>query len=251
MTLESISSRKNAYIRHVRLLASDGAYRRAQGDYLCDGMKTLREALSCGARVTSVLWKEREEPIDLPPETQQFSCPAELFDYASPMQNSPGPLFTVAIRGCGKPGALRNAIVLECVQDPGNVGTVIRTANAFQVGAVILTGACADLYHPKTVRATMGAIFRQNVLELELPYLRDFLRDQGLPLYAAALDERAEDVRALNLRHAAVAVGSEGRGLSAALLEQCDRTLIIPMSPESESLNAAVAASILMWEAFR
>lgn len=222
-----------------------------KGEYLCDGMKTLREALSCGARVTSVLWKEREEPIDLPPETQQFSCPAELFDYASPMQNSPGPLFTVAIRGCGKPGKLKNAIVLEGVQDPGNVGTVIRTANAFQVGAVILTGACADLYHPKTVRATMGAIFRQTVLEIELPYLKDFLRDQNLPLYAAALDERAEDVRALNLQHAAVAVGSEGRGLSPELLGQCDRTLIIPMSPESESLNAAVAAAVLMWEAFR
>ena len=103
----------------------------------------------------------------------------------------------------------------------------------------------------KRIRIESRAFFRQTVLEIELPYLKDFLRDQKLPLYAAALDERAEDVRAVNLQHAAVAVGSEGRGLSAALLEQCDRTLIIPMSPESESLNAAVAAAVLMWEAFR
>ena len=249
--MEKISSRKNAYIRHVRLLASDGAYRREKGEYLCDGMKTLREALAFGARVTSVLWKERAEDCLLPPETAQLCAPGDLFDYASPMQNSPGPLFTVSIRGCGKPGRLRSAIVLEGVQDPGNVGTVIRTANAFGVDAVILTGGCADLYHPKTVRSTMGAIFRQRVLELELPYLKDFLREQELPLYAAALDERALDVRKVDLHHAAVAVGSEGRGLSAELLEQADGTVIIPMRPDSESLNAAVAAAVLMWEAFR
>ena len=158
--MERITSRQNAYIRHVRQLAVDGAYRREQGEYLCDGMKTLREALRFGARVTSVLWKDREQEIQLPAETRQFAAPEALFDYASPMQNSPGPLFTVAIRGCGKPGKLQNAIILESVQDPGNVGTVIRTANAFEIDAVLLVGDCADLYAPKTVRATMGAVFR-------------------------------------------------------------------------------------------
>ncbi len=249
--METITSRKNAYIRHVRQLASDGAYRREQGEYLCDGVKTLREALAFGARVTSVLWKEQSGEILLPDGVRQYLVPGELFDYASPMQSSPGPLFTVAIRGCHKPGRLSNAIVLEGVQDPGNVGTVIRTANAFGMDAVILTGSCADLYHPKTVRASMGAIFRQTVLEIDLASLGDFLREQQLPLYAAALDERAVDVRQLSLRHAAVAVGSEGRGLSRELISQCDQTVIIPMGPDSESLNAAVAAAVLMWESCR
>lgn len=249
--METITSRKNAYIRHVRCLAADGAYRREQGEFLCDGVKTLREALAFGAKVTSILWKNREEAFPLPGEIRQYLAPAELFDYASPMQNSPGPLFTVAIRDFGQAAKLSNAIVLEGVQDPGNVGTVIRTANAFGISAVILTGACADLYHPKTVRATMGAIFRQLVLEIDRSSLASFLSEQGLPLYAAALDERAVDVRQLSLRHAAVAVGSEGRGLSQELLSQCDQTLIIPMGPNSESLNAAVAAAVLMWEACR
>lgn len=249
--METITSRKNPMIRHLRLLSSDGAYRREQGEYVCDGIKTLREALRFGARVTAVLWKERAEELSLPEDAEQALAPAELFDYASPLKNSPGPLFTVAIRGCGKPGKLENAIVLEGVQDPGNVGTVIRTANAFGIDAVILTGDCADLYHPRTVRATMGAIFRQRVLELEPAYLKDFLKDQGMPLYAAALDERAKDVRQVSLRHAAVAVGSEGQGLSKEFLNLCDETIIIPMNPDSESLNAAVAASVLMWEASR
>ena len=249
--MEKITSRQNAYIRHVRQLAADGDYRRTQGEYLCDGRKTLMEALRFGARVTSVLWKEKEQEIELPPDTRQAVAPEELFGYASPMRNSPGPLFTVSIKGCAKPGKLKNAIVLESVQDPGNVGTVIRTANAFGMDAVILTGDCADLYHPKTVRSTMGAIFRQKVLEIDRGLLKAFLADQELPLYAAALDARAEDVRKVNLRHAAAAVGSEGQGLSPELLALSDRTIIIPMNPDSESLNAAMAATVLMWEACR
>lgn len=248
--MEQISSRKNAYIRHVRRLAADGAYRRERGEYLCDGMKTLREALDFGAKLTSILWKERAGEGEYP-DAAQYVCPAELFDYASPMVSSPGPLFTAAIRGCRKPGKLRCALILEGVQDPGNVGTVIRTANAFGIDAVILTGGCADLYHPKTVRSTMGAIFRQNVLELELTHLADFLREQELPLYGAALAEDAQSIRGMDLRRTALAVGSEGRGLSEELLALCKKKIIIPMRPDSESLNAAVAASVLMWEQSR
>ncbi len=246
--METLTSRKNANIRRFRRLADDAAYRREQGLYLCDGLKTLREALAFGAKVVSVLWRGEALQLDGLSDCEQFVAPEDLFDYASPLKNSPGPLFSVAIRGCGKPGRLMNAIVLESVQDPGNVGTVIRTANAFRIGAVILTGDCADVYHPRTVRATMGAIFRQNVLVMDRSSLKDFLKESGLPLYGAALSERAKDLRELSLRHVAVAIGSEGRGLSEELLALCDEELIIPMNPDSESLNAAVAAALVMWE---
>ena len=247
--MERITSRKNAYVRHVRCLATDAAYRREQGETLCDGMKTLREALHFGVPVRSVLWKDSaQEPEGLDCETQ-YLAPGELFDYASPMVGSPGPLFTVPIPMTGgSPSPLRSAIVLESVQDPGNVGTVIRTANAFRMDAVILTGDCADPYHPKTVRASMGALFRQRVLQMEREELPGFLARQGLRLYGAALAEDAEDIRTLDLKDAAVAVGSEGRGLSPELLQMCEKKLIIPMNPDSESLNAAIAASIIMWE---
>ena len=249
--METLTSRKNAYIRRVRALAADGACRREQGEYLCDGLKTLREALRFGACVRSVLWKEHSETVEGLCCGEQYVAPAELFDYASPMANSPGPLFCVAIPEEREVPRLRNALVLESVQDPGNVGTVVRTANAFGIDAVILVGACADLYHPKTVRATMGAIFRQRVLTLEQEGLCALLKEQGLPLYGAALSESAENVRGLDLRGAAIAVGSEGRGLSAALLEHCEKSVILPMEPDSESLNAAVAAAVLMWEMSR
>lgn len=249
--METLSSRKNAYIRHVRQLAADVAYRRAQGEYLCDGRKTLEEALRYGAQIRSVLWKEQPGEAEGLTCAAQYVAPADLFDYASPMQNSPGPLFCVAIPEAKEPETLQHVLVLETVQDPGNVGTVVRTANAFGIDAVILVGACADLYQPKTVRASMGAIFRQRVLTMELDALCALLQRHGLPLYGAALDARALDIRTLSLQHAALAVGSEGRGLSAELLARCKEKVIIPMNPDSESLNAAVAASVLMWEMAR
>ena len=250
MSIESISSRKNTYIANVRALASDGAYRREQRQFLCDGIKTLREAVAFGAEIVSVLWKERPTEVEGLAGAKEYAAPAELFDYASPLKNSPGPLFAVRMRRIGA-ARLKNAIVLEGVQDPGNVGTVIRTANAFGVDAVILTGACADLYNPKTVRATMGAIFRQRVLELPLAELRAALDENGLPLYGAALRDDTEDARALALRRCAIAIGSEGRGLTEQVLGLCDRTVRIPMAAHCESLNAAVAAAVLLWEAYR
>ena len=249
--METVTSRKNAYIVHLRRLTADGEYRRMSGEYLCDGMKTLREALTFGAEITSVLWKERAQEVCGLACSRQTVAPAELFDYASFVKNSPGPLFTVRIPAEDRDGRLQNAIVLESVQDPGNVGTVIRTANAFGIGAVVLTGECAELYNPKTVRATMGAIFRERVVCLPLAQLGSFLREHGLPLYGAALSEKAEDIRGLNVRSCAVAVGSEGRGLSTELRAMCEGELIIPMQPCSESLNAGVAASVIMWEMAR
>ena len=142
----------------------------------------------------------------------------------------------------------QSAMVLENVQDPGNVGTVLRTANALGIDCVVLTGACADVFSPKTVRATMGAIFRQRVEVLSFPGLREALSAWGLPLYGAVLSERAKGVLQLDLRHCAIAVGSEGRGLTEELIALCDEELMIPMRPESESLNASVAAASLMWE---
>ena len=247
--METLSSRKNSFIQHLRKLSADRAYRTEQGEYICDGIKTLREAMTFGAEISSVLWKDKAEIFDL--NARQYVAPEELFDYASPMKNSPGPLFTVKMPVYSEAEPVKNAVVLENVQDPGNVGTVVRTANAFGIDCVILTDACADLYNSKTVRASMGAIFRQKVLYVPGEKLSSFLKEKGLKLYGAALSEKSVDVRSVSLKNAAVAIGSEGRGLSDKLLEICDGQIIIPMQENSESLNAAVAASILMWEMAR
>lgn len=249
--MENITSRKNKIISHLRSVASDSGYRRDCGEFICDGEKTLKEAISFGAEIKYVLWKETASDISLPNSVQQYTAPSDLFEYASPLKSSPGPVFTVKIPDREDSDKVTRAIVLENLQDPGNVGTVIRTANAFNIDAVILVGACADLYNPKTVRASMGAIFRQKVLEMDVAELREYLDKCGLPLYGAALSDKAKDMRDVSVKHSAVAIGSEGRGLSDELLKVCDGELIIPMNPDSESLNAAVAASVFMWEMSR
>ncbi len=250
LSMEKISSRKNAYIMHLRALANDGELRRQEREYLCDGLKLLDEAVQKGAKVLSVLWKEEAKAVPDLDGARQYVAPAELFDYASPMKNSPGPVFTLRMPE-NKLCDFEQAILLENVQDPGNVGTVIRTAAAMGVKTVILCGACADVYSPKTARATMGAVFSENIIRLQPDEAAALIHEKGLKLYGAALSERAEDIRKLSLGNAVVAIGSEGRGLSGELLGLCDGELIIPMAKGSESLNAAVAASIVLWEMAR
>ena len=247
---EELRSRQNPTIRRLRALASDAAFRRAEGEYLCDGGKLLTEAIEKGALLRCVLWKERAEDVSLPADVKQYIAGADLFDYVSPMKNSPGPLFTLAIPAEAAPRFAR-AILLENVQDPGNVGTVIRTAAAMGVDTVLLCGACADVYSPKTARATMGAIFREKLIHCTAAEAKALAAQNGLPLYGAALSDRAADIREMDVKNAVVAIGSEGRGLSKELLALCDGEVIIPMAAGCESLNAAVAGAIVLWEMAR
>ncbi len=244
---EKLSSRQSGVIRRIRELARNGAVRREEGIFLCDGEKLLREAMRSGAEPICVLWKGKRLS-GYPDFAVEYLLSDELYDYVSPMNNSPGPLFSVRMPEEDQATELRSAIVLEGVQDPGNVGTVLRAADAFGIDAVIMLEGCADCYAPKTVRAGMGAVFRQRVLHMSRTEIVGFCHAVGLPLYGAALTDNASDLRELSLSRAAVAIGSEGKGLSRELLACCDGELIIPMSGEAESLNAAVAAAIVMWE---
>ena len=245
--MERLTSRKSAVIRAFRDLARSSAAREEKGLFLCDGQKLLQEALRSGVSVETVLWKENRA-ADLPPFPQEALLPADLFDYVSPMSNSPGPLFSVRMPSAPDLYKVRRVLALEELQDPGNVGTVLRTADAFGVDLVVVLEGCADLYAPKTVRASMGAVFRQAAVRMDAEAFISFCREKNLPLWGAALTDTARDLRSLPLDPAAVLIGSEGHGLSRELLRACDGEIIIPMSGEAESLNAAVAAAIVMWE---
>lgn len=245
--MDKITSRKNPLISHIRKLTSDKEYRYACREYVCEGLTLIEEAVSSGVEICSVLWSDDHEMKQVDARVQ-FSVPPELYAYVSPLKYSPGPLFTVKMPEFGTGGNISSAVILENVQDPGNIGTVIRSANAFGIGSVVLTGSCADHYSIKAVRASMGAIFRQRVDTVAVSDLKFFSDSNSLKLYAAALSAEAVDIRSINCKNCAFAVGNEGSGLSAELMELCDRKVIIPMSINAESLNAAVAASVLMWE---
>ena len=175
----------------------------------------------------------------------------------SPMETPQGVVFSCRFPGGGPPVRLEpdargrmRYLVLDGVQDPGNVGTILRTADAFGAAVILLPG-CADLYNPKTVRAGMGVHFRTQVWRCTLEELALLAKPVGLPMYASALMENTADVRDVDLTRCILIVGSEGRGVSREALALCDKTVKIPMAEHCESLNAAAAAAVLLWEAAR
>ncbi len=251
--MERITSRKNPLMEHLRRL--DGAaYRRKSGDFLCDSPKLVEEAVRHGVTVTCVVVSEGVDfPDGLGADVRRVVVPPEVMASVSPLKTPQGMVAVCKLPQTPVPETLPEGryIVLDGVQDPGNVGTVLRSADAFRCTGAVLLHGCADLYGVKTLRASMGAVFRLPVYTMDASALRRLLTAAGLPLYGAALREDTVDVRCRDLRRCAIAVGSEGRGLSEEVLSLCDETLRIPMSPQCESLNAAAAAAVLLWEAYR
>ena len=251
--MERITSRTNPLMTHIRKLAASRSYRAKTGEYLGDGTKLLEEALTWGAAVTTVVYTAAAALPPLPPDIRAVEVPEDVMKSVSPMESPQGALFLAKEPDTALPEKLPGSryLVLEGVQDPGNVGTILRAADAFEADGLILLGGCADLYGPKTVRASMGAVFRLRAWSGTLAELLPLLRAAGLPLLGAALRADTADARAVDLTRGALLVGSEGRGLSEAALAACDGTIRIPMGARCESLNAAVAAAILLWEGYR
>ena len=179
--------------------------------------------------------------------------PEDVMMSGSPAKSPQGALFLARLPDTAPPEKLSGDrwLVLDGLQDPGNVGTIWRTADAFGADGLLLVNRCADPFSPKTVRATMGACFRLPVYELEADALPGLLERSGLPLYAAALREDTVGIKTVRLSRCAVVIGSEGRGVSEKILSVSERTVKIPMRSRCESLNAAVAAAVLLWEMAR
>lgn len=220
---------------------------------LCDSPKLLKEASLWGQRIHTVLYTQG---VELPAYddwgVREVQVTESVMASVSPMKTPQGVVFSCAASSHRPPKELKltpgRYLVLDGVQDPGNVGTILRTADAFDCGPVFLLPGCADVNSPKTVRAAMGVHFRRCIYQCSLEELTALLQNAGIPLYAAALREDTADVRDTDLSNCAVVIGSEGSGVSPQVLERCEKTIKIPMSPRCESLNAAVAAAVVLWE---
>lgn len=252
-TIETITSRSNPLIARIRRLERDRAYRRETGLYLCDGRKLYAEAVRWSAPVDTVLFTPGQQPETLSPAVRYVQVPEGVMEAVSPARTPQGLLFLCRTPEPVPPKTLDGSryLVLDGLQDPGNVGTIWRTADAFGADGLLLTHHCADPWHWKTVRATMGAAFRLPVWEVEAEELAPLLEASGLPLYGTALREDTVDIRSFKEGRAAVVIGSEGQGGSPEVLSLCRQTLKIPMEPKCESLNAAAAAAVVLWELYR
>ena len=272
-TGEIIRSRQNKNIVELCKL-TDRKAREGGKIFRFDGIKLLEEAIKNDVEICAVFLsssaQERvlnflctrfgrayEDKIE-----KCFVVSDDIFDKISE-EKSPEGVITIAkyIDKLQKNATIYNSVhflqlqnesivLLESVRDPSNVGAIIRSAAAIGIDRLILSADCADIYHPKAVRASMGTIFNQHIDRVsDLATTIGEMRKCGRRVFAAALDERALSLGQFEiLAGDTVVIGNEGHGLSDEVIAACSNSVIIPMSERAESFNAAVAASILMWE---
>ena len=247
MERELISSRKNPLLQLTRKLLSSRSARRREGLFAADGTKLLAEAVRYFPGLETVILTRGTEVCPLPDHVRVVEVPEDVMASVSPMESPQGALFLCRIPAEQPFEAKRGMLLLDGIQDPGNVGTILRTADAMDVPVVLLEG-CADPWNWKTVRASMGAVFRTPVIQSDWETVERAFREAEIPIGVTALSDRAVDIRSENLSRMALVIGSEGQGVRPEILRRADRELIIPMNPHCESLNAAVAAAIVMWQ---
>ena len=243
---ERISSRKNPLLQQVKKLLSSRSERRKQGLFVADGTKLLEEAVKHWPGLQTVILADGVE-AQVPEGVRVVRVPEEIMEYISPMEAPQGALFLGRLPERAEFVPQKGMLILDGVQDPGNIGTILRTADAMDVPVVLLDG-CADPWSWKVIRSTMGAVFRVPVVQAGWEEVLEKCRESGIPIGVTALSDRAVDIRSANLSQMALVIGSEGRGVRKEVLENADQELIIPMNPHCESLNAAIAAAIVMWE---
>lgn len=261
--MEIISSKENKKIKYLKKLLSSASFRRQEGVFAAEGLRLCSDALQSGAQVVSAYFSESfvEKNGAFAEKAQArakeaFLLKDHLFAAVSDTKTPQGVLFVIKrldktldfdrIKDNGK------VLALETVQDPVNLGTILRTAEAFGIGAVVLTRDCCDIYAPKTARGSMGAVFRLPfMITDDLPAFIEEFNAYGTS-YAAVLDQDSVSLNDCSFEGAVLAVvGNEGSGLTDETIKACTHKLFIPMRGKAESLNVSAAAAIILWEMIR
>lgn len=263
MRHDEVIGAKNPRLRHLGRLCSNRRTRRAEQVAVIEGPKIVGEALSAhraGAsrRVQRVFVAQGYAP-DLVAAAAGNGIevitvrPGDLERVLDSVQ--PQPIAAVVTMATAQVADLppdQPLLIAVELRDPGNVGTVIRAAEAAGLGGVIIAGASADITSPKVIRAAAGAWLRMPLIEINDPLaVLDLMAERHIPTMAAALDPSAQSLWDSDLRRAAIIVGNEAHGLPADFLARCDHRVIIPHQGPTESLNVAMAASVLAFESLR
>ena len=241
-----ITARKNPLLQQVRKLLSSRKERENSGLFVADGTKLLQEAVRFWPGLDTVILADGVE-AEVPEHVRLIRVPGDVMESISPMETPQGALFLCKLPEPKPFVPVPGMLILDGIQDPGNVGTILRTADALDVPVVLLEG-CADPYSHKVVRSSMGAVFRTPVVQSDWETVSAACKASGISVAVTALSDRAKDLRQADVASMAVVIGSEGQGVRKEILESADAELIIPMNPHCESLNAAVAATIVMWQ---
>ena len=254
--MHEITSAQNPKIKYLARLVAQRRARQQEGRFVAEGLRLCEEAVRSGIEIEELYFSAQAAARYGQRLEQLLDCGAPVYELADTLTHkisdtqAPQGVFCLCRMPQRLQPKLRSAgryLALEDLQDPGNLGTIVRTAEALGLDAVVATASCPDRFGPKVLRSSMGSVFRLPVFEV--PDLATFIRQSGLHSYAACLDDQAQPLSATAfLDGVLVAVGNEGNGLSDTVIDACEQKLYIDMAGPTESLNASVAASILMWE---
>ncbi len=257
-----ITSRSNSSVMLASSLQNK-KYRDREGLFLIEGIKLFREAVTSGVEIVSVFSTEKNVPLcrELLPDKEIFEVTESVFEKISTEKSPQGVIcvakyidkFHIINKIYNIDDFLsgeRRVMLLSSLRDPGNLGTVIRTAAAFGIDELILSSDCADIYNPKTVRAAMGTLFRQRVTYVcDLAETVETMKRAGYDVSAAVLDEESLRLDEMKITEkTAFIIGNEGHGIADDVISAASSKVYIPMEKGVESLNAAIAASVFMWQ---
>lgn len=255
--VQVIQSLQNSKVKEWASLL-EKKHRDRAGLFLMEGVHVIQEAVKSGADVRAVVYDEER---GLPAELRTLGYEGELYEVPQHIiakctgTDTPPPVFGVVGKLRPEHDALYAAdalvVVLDNVRDPGNVGTIIRSADAVGATAVVLGKGCADLYNPKTVRSTMGSLFHLPIVEGELPALLPAAKKRGIKLVGTSLQAEHSCFAADWTESTWLLLGNESTGLSQEAAPHVDESVLIPMRGQAESLNVAMAATVLLHEAMR
>ena len=258
--MPAITSPKNQVIKLAALLVSSSRERRESGLFVAEGARLTAEALnSSRVRIKYLLASEKGRALLLEQcKIMGLAEPQGIIEIDEALSKkisdtkTPQGVFAVCEGSLTadepSPDILWGCLILCSLADPGNVGTILRSADAFGLSQVVLTPDCPQPSSPKVLRASMGAAFRVEMAVSTAEEAVGFYKSRGRGVYAASLSKRAHSLKDVKLEGAAVLIGNEGAGLGAHLIDMCDGEVFIPISKESESLNAAMAATIFCYE---
>lgn len=220
-------------------------YRKKTNTFIVEGLHSVLEAYKTGSIIELILEKDEVLPFDLP----CVYVTNEIINKISSLE-TPSNIMALCKFNNDNVELGNKILLLDNVQDPGNLGTIIRSAVAFNVDSIVLSPDCVDVYNPKVLRSTQGMIFHIPIIVRDLFETIDTIKKEEIPVYGTRV-EFGEDVSSLKEKDKvkyALVMGNEGNGVKRELLEKCDKNLFIDMSEKVESLNVSVAASILMYE---
>lgn len=258
--LRHIASAQNSLVKELRRAFSRGELT-ADGHCAIEGLRIAEEAIRSGLRFRAVFFRESATSAaerllpQIGAHVETISLPDAVFDSALATENPQGVAALVKLKSFTLEDVLRApaplVVVAAGLQDPGNLGTIVRSAEAFGATGVVVAEKTVSYVSPKTVRASAGSVFRLPIVQMAIAEAIPGLRQAGLRLLATSSHKgTAADEAGLSGKFA-LFIGNEGAGLGREVLKEMDDIIAIPHSPKVESLNAGIAASILLYEAAR